>query len=339
MGFSSFFKKIGKTLKKVVPYVAPLAGLIPGVGSAVSAGLGAVGSLFGSSNPSPSVNSGQAGAMDIDMGTTTYPDQVNVTGQAPGFDYSKLIAPATGLIGGLVNYSGQQSTNTANAEQAQKQMDFQNAQTSTSYQRGVADMRAAGLNPMLAYSQGGAGSGTGAQAQMANPASGAVSSAFEGARTATELQAQKANIELTQAKTDETEANAENIRAQYSNIGASGKQIQATTDQVLAATKESLQRLKQSIGTNPDQADKIKYEAITQRAIAELTRLGIPKAKAQNTIWQIGDDITRKGSDLYKGIEPYLPDLSATANSARGAYDKARSFFSPSTLRNYGTTK
>lgn len=114
------------------------------------------------------------------------------------------ISAGANLIGGLF-------TNQANSAQAQANRDFQAQQSGTSYQRAVADMQAAGLSPMLAYSQGGASTPTGATAQMQNPASGAVSAYQESRKVSQDISQSKENVDLM--KSQKVKAEAETLAA------------------------------------------------------------------------------------------------------------------------------
>lgn len=59
-----------------------------------------------------------------------------------------------------------EQTSAYNAAEAQKNRDWQEKMSNTAYQRAMSDMLAAGLNPILAYQQGGASTPTGSVASM-----------------------------------------------------------------------------------------------------------------------------------------------------------------------------
>jgi len=78
-----------------------------------------------------------------------------------------VIMGATAVAQMIHNHQLQRQQEHANQASAERQMSFQKEQTGTSYQRAVEDMKKAGLNPALAYQQGGANSASGASATAA----------------------------------------------------------------------------------------------------------------------------------------------------------------------------
>lgn len=75
------------------------------------------------------------------------------------------------------------------SSEAQKQRDWYEAMSSTAYQRAMKDMKSAGLNPILAYQQGGAAaSGTGV------PTGSAASYGVTGGDTISSLMASAADL-------------------------------------------------------------------------------------------------------------------------------------------------
>lgn len=123
------------------------------------------------------------------------------------------------LVGGALNFFSAKSANKQNREMAREMMGFQERMSNTSYQRQMADMRAAGLNPMLAMGAGGAStpSGASASAMATNPGdalTGAAASAIETRRLRKEIEAADQQIETlaSQEHKNLSESNESNMR-------------------------------------------------------------------------------------------------------------------------------
>jgi hypothetical protein len=109
-----------------------------------------------------------------------------------------IISGGLGFIGGILG-------NNSASKEASLNRDFQERMARNAYQYAVEDLRKAGLNPALAYQQGGASTPSGSTANVKNP--------FDSAMAM--IQLQKMRQEVNTAKAQEKLTKAQEKRVDY----------------------------------------------------------------------------------------------------------------------------
>lgn len=122
-----------------------------------------------------------------------------------------MMAGGAGILGGS-------QANAANERIAEENRAFQANMSGTSYQRAVKDLEAAGLNPMLAYGQGGASTPSGSVATMQNVYGDAANSAVGAYQSYQSAELQRQQVEQSRAQAALLKANTEVASAQAANI-------------------------------------------------------------------------------------------------------------------------
>lgn len=217
------------------------------------------------------------------------------------FGIDDLAMGGLSLLGGVANNlfagSRQQDQQNFAVQQQQQQEAFQERMSNTAYQRATADMKAAGLNPMMMYGGGSAASSP--SGSMATTQAAPVSDVM-GPALSTALQSAKVRNELSLGV-----AQLDNIAKDTRKKVIEGDRLDAETAKVAAETP-GVKATSQILGNHV-------AESVNQRITAEKERPYIDSAMKS-----ILAPTAKAAQDVYKLIPPVRLNVNSGKSATKG---------------------
>nr|QJB21028.1 MAG: DNA pilot protein [Microvirus sp.] len=199
-------------------------------------------------------------------------------------------------------------TNAFNAEEALKNREFQREMSGTAWQRGTADMQKAGINPMLAFAQGGASSPSGSSAsgisaRMENAKAAQLEVAFRTQELKNQTNVANSQAELNRAAA--VKAAAETVTTE-----ATAKNVDASTDKI----RQEIPKIKADTDNAIEQASKARADAMNADARTALAKVETVLKQYQIILTDVETQF-RRGAISYQEAQTALAKAStAVAN-------------------------
>lgn len=233
--------------------------------------------------------------------------------------FGDIFSGVGSIVSSLIGYEGQKSANETNIQSVREQMDFQERMSNTSMQRRVDDLRAAGLNPMLAVSQGGASTPAGGAAVVGNAGAAAVSSGVASATAVAQVLQGLAQVGQIESVTEQTKAQTAKIisetmeqklntairQAELRNLLYTGDKTRADSENSDAIAKMADREFRARAATDPEvpeargriadarsrelalqlSRDTFSADVARRKAESALTGFAVPAAKAEGQFY------------------------------------------------------
>lgn len=221
----------------------------------------------------------------VDIGAVL-PEQVVKTGY-PATASSSFWGPASAIGGGIIS-TGMQMY------EGKRQRDWMERMSNTAHQREVADLRAAGLNPILSGT-GGSGASVGTPS-LPNVSAAGEGVAAAGRMSALELRALESNLALNEAATREKNASAAFSGVAASKVALESEAVKTGNKYIDSLKQQELQLMLSTMNLNYASALRQSYES-SGAALGPLGTFRTPVLE-----WGNGDKLLRfDGTHGYGG--------------------------------------